>query len=187
MPPRRALHCLLILGVATFLPLRLSAFQSQDNAAEFVSAVKKSAGCKVSGKNPDPGCTPGAALGLSQNAICTTAAKGRRSVDEAMRKQVYESYELSASQPKGKYEVDHFIPLELGGSNDLSNLWPQAADPMPGFHQKDCVEDYLHAQVCKAASMSLAEAQREIASDWLKVYTEKAKGSGIGQCKKWGK
>jgi hypothetical protein len=23
------------------------------------------------------------------------------------------------------YELDHLIPLELGGSNDLRNLWPQ--------------------------------------------------------------
>lgn len=126
-------------------------------------------------------------MGISKTTVCTTSTKGRRSVDSSMRKEVFEEYGLSYPQPSGMYEVDHFIPLELGGSNDLTNLWPQPADPMPGFHQKDCVEDYLHAQVCKLGSMSLADAQREIVSDWLMVFNTKAKGSGIGQCKKWGK
>jgi len=162
--------------------------EHHDNAAEFLPSVKKSTECSVSGKNPDADCTPGAAMGISKTAVCTTSTKGRRNVDESMRKEVYASYGLSYPQPTGKYEVDHFIPLELGGSNDLSNLWPQLASPMPGFHQKDCVEDYLHAQVCKqGATMTLAEAQRQITTDWLKIYTDKAKGSGIGQCKKWGK
>jgi hypothetical protein len=178
--------CFTAKSVRAFDP-QASKKQRQDNAAEFLSAPKKNADCMASGKNPDADCTPGAAMGISQTVVCTTATKGRRNVDTAMRKQVYEAYELSYPQPTGMYEVDHFIPLELGGSNDIANLWPQPANPVPGFHQKDCVEDYLHAQVCTVGSMSLADAQRAIVSDWMKVYTEKAKGSGIGQCKKWGK
>jgi hypothetical protein len=61
------------------------------------------------------------------------------------------------------------ISLELGGSNDISNLWPEAADPTPGFHQKDQVENYLHKQVCEG-KLSLKQAQQEIATDWLRVY-----------------
>ena len=33
------------------------------------------------------------------------------------------------------------MSLELGGSNDIKNLWPEAALPTPGFHEKDAVED----------------------------------------------
>ncbi len=42
-------------------------------------------------------------------------------------------------------EVDHLTPLEdltpleVGGSNDLANQWPEAAEPRPGFHEKDQV------------------------------------------------
>ncbi len=61
------------------------------------------------------------------------------------------------------------MPLELAGSNDIANLWPEAAEPRPGFHEKDQVENYLHDQVCGGA-MSLPEAQRAIASNWLDVY-----------------
>jgi hypothetical protein len=58
----------------------------------------------------------------------------------------------------------------LGGSNDITNLWPEAASPTPGFHPKDKVENYLHEQVCKGA-MSLGQAQSLITTNWLAVYT----------------
>ena len=55
------------------------------------------------------------------------------------------------------------------GSNDVANLWPEASEPKPGFHGKDQVENYLHNQVC-GGSISLLDAQREIATNWLDVY-----------------
>ena len=66
-------------------------------------------------------------------------------------------------------EVDHLVPLELGGNNDIANLWPEAAYPAPGFHEKDKVENYLHDQVCSGA-IPMKEAQIEIATNWLAVY-----------------
>ena len=63
------------------------------------------------------------------------------------------------------------IPLELGGDNVIANLWPEAAEPRPGFHQKDKVENYLHRQVC-AGAMSLTDAQRGIATDWIAVWKQ---------------
>jgi hypothetical protein len=66
--------------------------------------------------------------------------------------------------------VDHLIPLELDGDNAIQNLWPEAAEPRPGFHEKDRVENYLHGKVC-AGEMSVGEAQRLIATDWLSVWT----------------
>ena len=56
--------------------------------------------------------------------------------------------------------------MELGGSNDIANLFPEAAEQRPGFHEKDKVENYLHAQVC-SGKMSLNDAQVKIANDWL--------------------
>jgi hypothetical protein len=68
------------------------------------------------------------------------------------------------------YELDHLIPLELGGCPECeTNLWPQPRNVFPGASEKDEVEDYLHHQVCSSA-VPLAEAQREIAADWYAVY-----------------
>lgn len=56
------------------------------------------------------------------------------------------------------WELDHLIPLELGGANSLSNLW---AEPWPDARTKD-VEENLHREVC-AGRLPIAEAQADIA------------------------
>ena len=88
----------------------------------------------------------------------------------AVKNQVFKDYGI-VSHSVGEYEVDHLISLELGGSNAIANLWPEAAIPMPGFHEKDAVENYLHSQVCTGA-ISLLQAQQEVASNWLQVYQQ---------------
>jgi hypothetical protein len=70
------------------------------------------------------------------------------------------------------YQLDHFIPVELGGDPDApSNLWPQPYEPGPGAHEKDRVETYLHDQVC-SGSMTLAAAQQTILNDWVAVHQQ---------------
>ncbi|PYX85258.1 MAG: hypothetical protein DMG70_04320 [Acidobacteria bacterium] len=67
--------------------------------------------------------------------------------------------------------------MELGGCADCeTNLWPEARNVFPGAKEKDEVEDYLHRKVCSGKT-SLAEAQREIASDWYAVYQRIHKGN----------
>ncbi len=96
-------------------------------------------------------------------------AKSVRNVTESVKNSVYREYGI-ASHKAGEYEVDHLVSLELGGSNDISNLWPEAAEPTRGFHEKDKVENYLHDQVC-SGGLSLSQAQQEIARNWLPIYT----------------
>jgi hypothetical protein len=68
------------------------------------------------------------------------------------------------------YELDHLIPLDLGGCPDCeSNLWPQPRNVFPGAAEKNEVENYLHREVCSGA-LALAKAQQEIATDWYAVY-----------------
>ena len=66
--------------------------------------------------------------------------------------------------------VDHLVPLELGGSNDFTNLWPQS-EHATGLDAatKDRLENRLHALVC-AGELPIAEAQHEIAADWIAAY-----------------
>ncbi len=132
---------------------------------------EKTANCVASGGLPDSQCTPGAIFSVTTADICQPGyARSVRNVPESEKQEVYAEYGILSHQ-SGQYEVDHLISLELGGSNDIANLWPEAASPTPGFHQKDQVENYLHDQVC-AGNISLSDAQKEIATDWLKVYQE---------------
>jgi hypothetical protein len=132
----------------------------------------KTSGCVASGGLPDPGCTPGALLSTgTKDAICQSGyASSVRNVPTSLKDQVYAEYGIASHFP-GEYEVDHLVSLELGGSNEIANLWPELANPKPGFHEKDKVENYLHDQVCSGA-ISLSQAQIEIATDWLSVYRQ---------------
>ena len=63
----------------------------------------------------------------------------------------------------------HLVAVDIGGSNIRANLFPEAATPPPGSHEKDRLENRLHAEVCLGAS-TLRRAQRLIARDWVAAY-----------------
>jgi hypothetical protein len=81
--------------------------------------------------------------------------------------QACRAYGITEACPGKGYELDHLISIELGGANDLANLWPQPVDAedVIGFRTKDVVENRTHRAVC-AGELSLEEAQREISADW---------------------
>jgi hypothetical protein len=135
-----------------------------------IPTVTQTGLCKISGVYPDPKCTPGAAFGnVTAADVCTSGySSSVRDVSTAEKNQVYAEYGIT-SHTTGQYEVDHFISLELGGSNDISNLWPEPAKPTPGFHEKDKVENYLHGQLC-SGKITLAQAQQDISIKWLDIY-----------------
>ncbi len=130
----------------------------------------KSSNCVAKDGIQDKACTPGAIFtDATVKQICTSGYSASvRNVPIAEKDDVYAEYNIS-SHFTGQYEVDHLISLELGGSNDIANLWPELADPHPGFHQKDAVENYLHSQVC-SGKMTLQKAQALIANDWHQAY-----------------
>jgi hypothetical protein len=131
----------------------------------------KTSGCRASGGLPDHACTPGDIFAnATKDQICVPGySSSVRDVPPSVKDQVYAAYGITSRQP-GQYEVDHLVNLSIGGSNDISNLWPQAASPTPGFHEKDQVEVYLQDQVC-AGTMDLRTAQIQIATNWLQVYS----------------
>jgi hypothetical protein len=120
---------------------------------------------------PNARLTPGATFaGVTAAEVCTSGwATAHRHVTAAQYHEVYGEYGIRYPEPFGAYELDHLIPLELGGDNANANLWPEPASPTPGFHQKDDLENALHDLVC-GRSLSLATAQHDIASNWDAAY-----------------
>lgn len=122
---------------------------------------------------PDPACTPGVvSTAVTQNnldaTICrpgyTRTIRPPESETEPFKKTIMAAY--GDSGPLGDYELDHLVSLELGGSNDAANLWPQPNDhPAGAINSKDPVENALNKAVC-ARQVSLAAAQVAIATDW---------------------
>jgi hypothetical protein len=134
-----------------------------------------SASCQINDAYPDASCTPGTVFAtVTTDQACTPGYTTTvRHVPQSVKDEVYAEYGIT-SHSSWQYEIDHLIPLELAGSNALSNLWPEPAVPQPGFHEKDQVENYLHRQVC-SGSMSLSDAEHAIASDWVAVYNQMPK------------
>ncbi len=120
---------------------------------------------------PDPRLTPGEVFtGATVAQICTSGySSSVRHVTLEQYHEVYAEYGIPYPEPSGTYELDHLIPLELGGDNANANLWPEPASPTPRFHQKDDLENTMHDLVC-SGRLDLREAQHEIATDWYGAY-----------------
>jgi hypothetical protein len=121
---------------------------------------------------PNKALTPGKIRTSDASEICakTFRTKPFRHTTSAMKKQVCASYGFKVGQcPKqGFLEIDHLTPLELGGQDDVLNLWPELAEypDGPGFHVKDKLENFLHKEVC-SGQMKLPDAQKCIMDDWI--------------------
>ena len=116
--------------------------------------------------------TPGATGTLTTAQLCDPAFHTGtvRNVTEATKQAVCRAYGIARADCTGKnYEIDHLISLELGGSNDIRNLWPQPYFPKPAAKEKDVVENALHRQVC-SGKIPLAVAQQVISTNWYLVY-----------------
>jgi hypothetical protein len=77
------------------------------------------------------------------------------------------------TEPTRSFELDHLVPLELGGApSAVANLWPEPWERSGlvgagwGAETKDQFENYLHRAVC-AHRLLLADAQRQMAVHWI--------------------
>lgn len=133
------------------------------------------ASCHAVGKLPDPRCTPGSVNPAVTQAtigstICkvgwTATVRPPASNTGPVKKISMRSYG-EAAPSSGTTEFDHDVPLELGGSDDVTNLWPEPSDlPGHGFNNsKDLVENALKAAVC-AGKVPLDTARLAIATNW---------------------
>ena len=119
---------------------------------------------------PDPRLTPGAALDVTVADIAVPGyTKKVRNVPIEVKREVYAEYGILSHAPR-EFEVDHLIPLELGGSNSKKNLWPESFITEPwNAYVKDVLENRLHVLVC-SGQLDLKAAQDAIATNWIEAY-----------------
>jgi hypothetical protein len=130
----------------------------------------RTSGCTL-GVLPDRRCSPGAYDRTRPKAVlCDTSfhTGSVRNVPDSEKHAVEVEYGLEPKPYGSSLEIDHIVSLELGGSNDIANLYPELA---PQYHDKDKLENRVHALVCSGA-MSLHTAQRRIAQDWRSLYDD---------------
>lgn len=121
---------------------------------------------------PDHVCTPGSAdgevitpsLGNPGNVAGTICTPGwTRSADALAQEQVPVAAAATAAyNVRGQAVLVHLVPLNLGGSNDASNLLMM---PIGDAKEKQNVDAVLSRAVC-AGTISLGAAQNAIANNW---------------------
>ncbi len=131
---------------------------------------------------PDPRCTPGAVdpsvtqANLGQT-LCrpggyTASVRPPQAVTDAYKKVARAAYATTVSS--SSLELDHLVPLGLGGASSAQNLWPEpnVGDPHQydrratgGTNAKDGVESRLNRAVC-SGEVTLAAAQDAVANRW---------------------
>lgn len=109
--------------------------------------------------------------------ICTTRTAVYRNVPQSLKAKVYARDGVPAGNHTGicagvdGCEVDHRVSLQLGGSNDISNLMIQPFVGDCNARHKDHLENKLHAMVCSGA-LSITDAQQIIYDDWEAGYRQ---------------
>jgi hypothetical protein len=156
-------------------------------------------GCTVRTTNglqlPDPKCTPGAfnptvTLQILRTPGFTTKCLRDDVTSEEQKAATYDWYGISHPRNNDGQsqtcELDHLVPLEIGGADTLDNIWPQCGPAGVSlddrfFKRKDKVEDYL-TEMVKAGKIDIAAAHRGIASDWTKFLDEADAACKSGPC-----
>jgi hypothetical protein len=131
----------------------------------------RTSGCRR-GTEPDRRCSPGAySSGLTEAVICAPGftTSSIRNVPQSEKSAVETEYGMPAKPYGRTIEIDHIVSLELGGANNIANLFPEPGSGTANYHVKDRLENRLHEIVC-GGGMTLRTAQRDIAGGWEALY-----------------
>ncbi len=141
---------------------------------------------------PDPSCTPGAYDPTAPESVFgskkfTTKCLRDCITDAAQKRTMYQRYGVKQN---ASCELDHLVPLEMGGADSLDNIWPQCGQASNGKNYKaikDTVESYLAVKIIQG--MNIDSARKGIASDWTQYIADAqtfcaAKGCDIQKYRK---
>lgn len=111
---------------------------------------------------PDPSLTPGKVA---------AGPRDLRGVTFGMEQHVFTRYRIPPER-HGQFRIDHLIPLELGGADDISNLWPQPVKIRPyNPRRKEMLTKRL-IELIAAGLMTRTQAQEVIRRDWISAYVD---------------
>jgi hypothetical protein len=108
-----------------------------------------------------------------------TYSQAARATPQAVKEQAFEEYGITDPHDGGaSYEIDHRLPLSLGGRDVLQNLWPETRNRSVQWNAwvKDRLELKLYNLVCHVkpgeTPVSLSDAQAAFLGDWTAAYQQ---------------
>jgi len=143
---------------------------------------------------PDKRCTPGALNPTVTEEVLRspdfrTDCTRNMGTSEDAKKIIFKWYNVTEDET---CEMDHFVSLEIGGSDMLMNLWPQCGPPgstglARDFKQKDSVELHLGDQVRLGEArggLSQDQARKAVTKDWTVLIAAAKKSEASKKGKK---
>jgi len=135
---------------------------------------------------PDPQCTPGAFNPTVPPAVFGDRRFSTKCLRDcasapAQKHTLYKAYHVSQNP---SCELDHLVPLEMGGADSLDNIWPQCGQASGGRNYKDLkdqVENYLAIEVL-LGNMTIDDVRKGIAADWTKYLAAALSFCGTQTC-----
>jgi hypothetical protein len=120
---------------------------------------------------PNHALTPGMTRPVDVGAMCSTDDDDLDpTVPFSLQRTVFREYGISIDHSQKDFQVDYLISPQLGGTDDVRNLWPQAyTETKWNARAKDDLERHLYHMVCEK-KISLSQAQHEIATNWIAAY-----------------
>jgi hypothetical protein len=124
--------------------------------------------CKIKGMHgfvrPDDKCTPGTFNDLTKAEVCKH--KDRPRVNSSARRKILRQYGYRHWGAKDG-ELDHRVPVFLGGRTEEDNLWPEEGK-IP--NTKDILENKIHTRVCTWNTMTVDQARKVFLGNWEDGY-----------------
>jgi hypothetical protein len=121
----------------------------------------------------DPVLTPGAVRTANVHEICANGTRELRHWSRDRDDRIMIEYGLPPGRHP-RYEIDHLIPLGIGGADDDLNLWAEprrGIEPTWNAERKDDLEWKLRDLVC-SGQLDVREAQKAIADDGVAAWSK---------------
>ena len=101
---------------------------------------------------PELTSTPGSLCEIGVKRYPENIIYCERDVDTQLKKEIIRKYDQEfgyhiQTMPRDQFKIDHFIPLSIGGSNSITNLWPQHHSV---YEITDPVEHLLGQKIAEA-------------------------------------
>jgi hypothetical protein len=120
---------------------------------------------------PSSFLTPGDARKVTKEQICAPGyAASIKATKESVKEEAFSRYGLRDGKSTTEI-LDHLIPVELGGTDSVENLWPEPTKGEWNASQKDALEQKLLGLVCDG-TLTVKQAQSAIKKNWVQAYTQ---------------
>jgi hypothetical protein len=120
---------------------------------------------------PSSFLTPGDARKVTKEQICAPGyLESIKPTRISMKEEAFSRYGLRDGQSKTEV-LDHLIPVSLGGTDSVENLWPEPEKGDWNATQKNALELKLVTMVCDG-TLTVKQAQTAIKKNWVAAYQQ---------------